>query len=546
MDRLLMSFVNKVFTDVFHSKYPGKPLPRDMFFDTKTGEETRRKNKNSFSLYCSFDLKACEQIKKITRKPFPKGFPLQLERTFDYPHKLNSPPTDIEGVSLEDLIYYVATNENLSQALKEKYLTMLDDEYAEKKQKEIIEGFDADYVKASPLFNEEDKETELLHCLYALKYEQEHIIDVVNYYKEDHKDCFPEELLKMGVYKNNRLYLPGINGTYTVISKNPYDYVWAATGNGFQSCFSLESNYWGIQCMPLLATQSWHFMMYESTLWFSEYSLFNHKFKLPNMKVRNWVYNTEEGLMRDKLYGKTNEFSEESMDIIFGLLGIRNETRGYERGDLDRIDLDEYIPIKTRDTDYVVGDAVRKYNTYLDSINMAAGGYLFDVGSHRFTAASGSWTPRYSVQHISFNKDLKLNTELSLSFCAGKLGYHKRCPKSSFLIGADEEYHWTAKYLDRPVKSMAILTFDDHKSAYAKNRVEVSDVTSTCQDQGNLFWVSCGHTIDYSYNPTLDTVKTELKKLQETNPQYDCVLLRIIEKNKMTFQPFYAKKEPYL
>jgi len=546
MDRLLMSFVSKVFADVFYSKYPGKHLPSDLFFDTKTREATKRKNKDSFSLYCSFDLKACEQIKKITRKPFPKGFPLQLERTYDYPHKLNSPPTDIEVVTLEDLIFYVAANENLSQALKEKYLTMLDDEYAAKKKAEIVDGFDADYVKATPMFNEEDKETELLHCLYALKYKQKHIVDVVNYYKEDNKDCFPEELLKMGIYKNNRLYLPGINGTYTVLSKNPYDYIWAATGNGFQSCFSLESDYWGIQCMPLLATQSWHFMMYESTLWLSEYSLFNHKFKLPNMKVRSWVYNTEEGLMRDKLYGKLDEFSENSMDIIFGLLGIRNESKGYEREDLNHINLEEYIPIKTRNTDYVVGDVLRKYNTYLDSINMEARGYLFDIGSHRFTSVSDNSTPRYSVQHINFNKDLKLNTELSLSFCAGKLGYHKKCPKSSFLIDANEEYHWTAKYLDRPVKSMVILTFDDHKSAYNKNDLRVSDVTDICSDNGNLFWVNNGQTIDHSYNPSLDTVKTELRKIQETNPQYDCVLLRIIEKNKMTFQPFYAKKESYL
>lgn len=546
MDRLLISFINKVFIDVFHRKYPEKDLPREDFFDTKTGEETKRKNKNSFSLYCSFNLEACEKIKKITRKPFPKGFPLQLEKIYDYPHKLNSPPTDIETVTLEDLIYFVATNENLSQALKEKYLTMLDDEYAAKKKAEIVDGFDADYVKATPLFNEDDKETELLHCLYALKYKQKHIIDVVNYYKEDHKDCFPEELLKMGIYKNNRLYLPGINGAYTVISKNPYDYVWAATGNGFQSCFSLESNYWGIQCMPLLATQSWHFMMYESTLALSEYSLFNHKFKLPNMKVRSWVYNTEEGLMRDKLYGKLNEFSENSMDIVFGLFGIRNESKGYEREDLNHINLEEYIPIKTRNTDYVVGDAVRKYNTYLDSINMVAGGYLFDVGSHRFTSVSENMTPRYLVQHINFNKDLKLNTELSLSFCAGKLGYHKKCPKSSFLIDTNEEYHWTAKYLDRPVKSMAILTFDDHKSAYNRNEIRVSDVTDICSDNGHLFWVNNGQSIDYSYAPSLDTVKTELRKIQETNPQYDCILLRIIEKNKMTFQPFYAKKESYL
>lgn len=546
MDRLIISFVSKVFTDVFYRKYPDKHRPSNNFFDTKTGEETKRKNKNSFSLYCSFNLEACEKIKKITGKPFPKGAPLQLERIYDYPHKLNSPPTDIETVTLEDLIYFVATNESMSPKTKERYLMLLDDEYAELKREEIVNGFDADYVKATPMFNEEDKETELLHCLYALKYKQKHIIDVVNYYKEDHKDCFPEELLKMGIYKNNRLYLPGINGTYTVISKNPYDYVWAATGNGFQSCFSLESNCWGIQCMPLLATQSWHFMMYESNLWFSEYSLFNHKFKLPNMKIRSWIYNTEEGLMHDKLYGKTNEFSEESMDIIFDLLGIRNDSKGYEREDLNTIDLDEYIPIKTRASDYDIEDVLRKYNTYLDSINMKAGGYLFDVGSHRFTSVSENMTPRYLVQHISFNKDLKLNTELCLSFSGGKLGYHKKCPKSSFFIDANEEHHWTAKYLDRPVKSMAILTFDDHKSAYTKNKLEVSDVTDICSDNGHLFWVNSGQTIDHSFNPPLDTVKTELRKIQETNPQYDCVLLRIIEKNKMTFQPFYAKKESYL
>lgn len=546
MNKLLISFVYKVFVDVFHRKYPDKCPPFSNYFDTKTGKETERKNQNVFSLYCSFNLEACEKIEKITGRPFPKGALLQLERMNDYPHTLKSPPTDIETVTLEDLISFVEKNENMSPRIKDRYLMLLDDKYAELKRKEVLNRFNADYVKTTPMFNEEDKETELLHCLYALKYKQKHIIDVVNYYKEDHKDCFPEELLKMGVYKNNRLYLPGIKGTYTVISKNPYDYVWASTGNGFQSCFSLDSNYWGIQCMPLLATQSWHFMMYESNLSFSEYSLFNHKFELPNMKVRSWVYNTEEGLMHDKLYGKTDEFPEESMDVIFDLLGIRNDSKGYNREVLSTMDLNEYIPIKTRDTDYDVKDVLREYNTYLDSINMEARGYLFDVGSHRFTSVSGNVTPRNSVKNINFNKDLKLNTELCLSFSGGKLGYHKRCPKSSFFIDTNEEYHWTAKYLDRPVKSMAILTFDDHKSAYNKNDLRVSDVTDICSDDGYLFWVDEGQTIDYSFNPSLDTVKTELKKLQETNPQYDCILLRIIEKNKMTFQPFYAKKESYL
>ena len=115
-------------------------------------------------------------------------------------------------------------------------------------------------------------------------------------------------------------------------------------------------------------------------------------------------------------------------------------------------------------------------------------------------------------------------------------------------IDDTETEHWAAKYLDKPVKSLIIVTVDNTPSMINTLRYLVSDESvlslSESENEG-WFGEKYGHFSDQKVN-NLDRFKELLRNTQAENPQYDCILLRIIDKNRVTFQPFYAKKESRL
>ncbi len=563
---LIESYVTDRSKEIFERDYPyvhDSEKPYNNFYNEKEDTLCERLTQNCWSLYFSMAPDLCDKLNANQGGNFfPKKAKLQIERFSYGAHTLKNAPSKIETITTKDIIDYLEKSKSIYPDKQAYMMSILDPEHRKKVRETVFEEYNTEKYKIfmSPLYMKENNETDMLHCLYAFNYKTEDRDKVIKYMQEDHIEDFPEELVRIGVFKNNRLYLPGKDGTFLVLSKNPYDYIWASTGNGYQSCFSLESDYWGIQDMPMLATQSWHFMLYESTLGLNEYSLFNHKFDVPSMVFRSWAYRTKQGMMRDKPYGRSG-VSLLNFESVADILNIIKEDNGYERGDQDRInpnsdeydeDFDiDYIKLDLKEKDDGVDYIYNRYRTYCDSIYPEREGYLYDVGYHQFTRLctdEEGRSIRYRVKSLFYNENLKWIEGKSVGLVGNKLDYVKACPITSFSISENEEKHWSAKYLDKPVSSMAILTIDatsdnpksDYKFVMSNRSKPMTHSTS------NGMWINPNGVINIVGDVNLKRVKEALKEVQENDPQYECLLLRIIEGSKVTYQPFYAKKEAYL
>lgn len=433
---------------------------------------------------------------------------------------LNRVPTDIMLLTKKDLIEYANKNCSYDYALELRL--MLDDEFNQivLDERRMKGNMFISCLGTYPLYNDVDRECELVHLLKTFLYDNNDIGTVVKYYHEDHKEDFPKSLLERGVFKDNRLYLPWDDTMCIVLSKNPYDYIWASTGNGYQSCFSLESDYWGIQAMPMLATQPWHFMMYWSKCTLNEYSIMNHKFKLPNIQMRSWAYRSGDKLAFDKRYGKS-----ESVRYMNQLFGLMYPEFSKNRCTVD-MNVDEFK------------DIVHKYRTYLDSLRLN-GEFIFGDGVRSFTVHFDSRIEiKESVSHIFYNPDLRWK-EGTISIMNNKFCYINVCPKTKLPTEGTE--HWAAKYIDRPVRSMVIFGYQVDSQ---RNELSLIEASNRSVNAEHGYWYGDDYIYQGSESGNLNTLKDALAECQTEHPQVDCILLRIVDKNKVTFQPFYAKKEP--
>jgi hypothetical protein len=433
---------------------------------------------------------------------------------------LNRVPTDIITLTKRDLIEFIKKEYTTEFAFE--VMLLIDDEFKQKtidEQRQKGNQF-MSHISESPLFNDSDRECELVHLLSTLLYDNNDIGTVVKYYHEDHMEDFPETLLYKGEFRDNRLYLPWDDNMCLVLSKNPYDYIWASTGNGYQSCFSLESDYWGIQAMPMLATQPWHFMMYWSKCTLNEYSIMNHKFKLPNIQVRSWAYKSGDKLAFDKRYGRPG-----SVIYMNQLLEEMYPEFSKRKCSID-MNVDDFT------------DIVEKYRTYLDSLTYE-GDFCFGDGERRFTTdISNRAEIKESVSRIFYNPDLRwkegIITTVHNNFC-----YVQVCPKTKLPTEGSE--HWAAKYIDRPVKSMAIFGYQVDAKFCGLYLVDASHASASADYN---YWYRANCVYESCNVKNINDLKKALTECQEKHPQVECILLRIVNRNKVTFQPFYAREEP--
>lgn len=495
--------------------FKGPYISTGDYYDIENNNATSRFNKNCMVLYMNPE----PALVGVFKQEFGDIKNAWLSMTAaNSVTVLNKVPTDIILLTKKNLIEFV-NQEFTGDALFE-LMCLLDDEFKQKiidKRKQQSSLFMAN-IDSYPLYKDGSRECELVHLLHALRYENEDIGTVVKYYHENHMNDFPRNLLDKGVFHDNRMYLPWDEEICLVLSKNPYDYIWASTGNGYQSCFSLESDYWGIQAMPMLATQPWHFMLYWSRCTLMEYSIMNHKFKLPNIQQRMWAYKGGDGLAVDKMYGK-GCYVDEQMQLL-RLMYPEFHTKNC------------HIDMNVND----FKDIVRKYRTYLDSLEYI-GDYVRGDGERAFTTdIDERYVIKDSVSNITFNPNLRwkegLIKKLHNKFC-----YANVCPKTK--LPTEDGEHWAAKYIDKPVKSMAIYGYQADGTRDRLILVEFSHFSSRSDFD---YWYSLDYVL--SRNKDLNDLKKALTECQANHPQVDCILLRIVDKNKVTFQPFYARKEP--
>lgn len=465
-------FFNGKFREVFEKRFPGKDVPFHTYYDMSTGDFTGTRNKNVFSVYFQFSARINSALKKMYGNWNNR---LWYGSSFD--DKLNRIPVVIERIEDEEFLNFLRSYSS------SVYNTVMI----------LMEGIQFGSWKEPEWYNEKCNECDLLHVLKVFDYTNEDIKKVIDYTRTDHSKDFPEDLMKNGKFKENRLWIPLSDGSYFVLSKNVWDSVWASTGNDYCSCYNLDSPTGYITGSPYLMTQSWYFMAYISNGTSRKYSMFQgKKFRLPQISGRCWSYKTENGMVGDKVYGEAVE-----------LIAILNRDKG-------RIVTDLF--------DDNIYSSLRRYATYADSLKQIDGTYYYSFGNGEL--GHGHWlrsTPLRIASDITYNASLSVDVIDNIELLNGKYGVYKRCPVTGMLINQNEDRHWSAKYMDKPVQHLLIFTYsvDDKTLLGATNK-----------------------------HCTLEGAKEVAKEY--SNDYYgetDAVLLKIIDGNRMTFQPFYRKGE---
>ena len=462
----------QIFKEKFFEKI-GKELKSNYdYYNIKSDEYQSKFTNNCFSIYMRFD-ETLKKIGNILNFDFNRTF---FTKPCDR-QKLNTIPTLIVNVTINDFMRIV-----------EKYDFSLED-YEEK----IINGIKIEDFKEPAIFDEGYDECDLLHILIALKYKDYDIKKICNYAREDHKELFPK--IEGAVYHRNRLYIP-VNGNYLVLSKNPYDFVWASTGNNYCSCFNIDSLTHYIQASPFMCTIPWFFMCYYTDGTTVKFSAFKEKkFKIPQMYGRFWCYKINNEMYYDKIYCNYNctNFISVLRDWFF------------KRSDRKILVENEMIEIP--------------YNTYLDSLRFESEvNYCYSKGQGGVDGETYTATFQHDMEKITYNPSLTVDM-LPVDIVDNVYTGIKICPITGLKIDFNQERHWLAKYLDKPCKNIRLFTYstDDNILIYNNTRD-----TRTCLN--------------------LEEAKDVTRRYISTF-NVDCIVLRIVSKNKVNFQPFYKKGE---
>lgn len=343
----------------------------------------------------------------------------------------------------------------------------------------------------------------------------------------------------------------GKTSKYIVISKNPLDYFYCSYGNSFQSCFALNSP---MSCwygyVPFASTPE-SYMIYLSDGTVTDVSLLNgKKFHLPQMYLRCWAYAGKDGeLIVDKFYRSDNSYIMPMIKFLsskFNALFLRNDSN------------------KERDL-YNKGKGIykiwSKYNLrfYSDSLrkNSSTVYFKYDDGlrgetvetDRRWRDSSGNGTlAEYCKKVKDVEKDIAFDKPIAL--VDGILCNPVICPVTGMPITKDKDKSPYAKYFTKPVKDLCIINFIDDKIWWSYNTLKDSQA-------GNDLIVSVTNDPTKLDAGTLrirkkayESVGVGLKRLKELikadieATDFDAILLRIVEDDKVTCQVFRnIKKE---
>ena len=337
-----------------------------------------------------------------------------------------------------------------------------------------------------------------------------------------------------------------------VISKNPVDYFFCSYGNSFQSCYALNSSaYCWYGYLPYVTTDE-SFIVYATTGEVMKTAVISgQKFHNPQMLWRSWGYATEDGsLCIDKKYrGSENgidkliefccEWMTDKFNVICDRRGHAENRVLYNKGK-GIWDIWKTYGLKFY-SDSLVKDDEEVY-------------FMYNGGS----SMSSEYTPEWKESFDKFidwtstanSVDPLLVLDKPCDIVNGVVTNINICPITKLKIPNGVKQHAYAKYFDKPLEQLAVLTYD-------KGCVRCDAATTEFRSDNIRIQPSfgAGHgssgfnggTLycfgkDTSVNGTiaLKSLKEFIKGCINLTP-YSAILLKIIEDDKITCQVFKKK-----
>lgn len=338
-----------------------------------------------------------------------------------------------------------------------------------------------------------------------------------------------------------------------VISKNPVDYFFCSYGNSFQSCYALNS---GMYCwygyLPYVTTDE-SFIVYATTGEVMKTAVISgQKFHNPQMLWRAWGYATENGsLCIDKKYrGSENgidkliefccEWMTDKFNVICDRRGEGKRRTLYNKG-RGIWDIWEEYGLKFYSDSLVKEDDEEVYFFYNQGMSVSPE-YVpeWKKSFDRFT----EWTSTAS------NVDPLLVLDKPCVIVNGVVTNFNICPITKLKIPNGVKQHAYAKYFDKPLQQLAVLTYDKgcvrcdaatRESMSGNIRIDpyVTGATGCSGFNGGVLYCF-GNDTKFNGTIALKSLKEFIKGCINTT-SYSAILLKIIEDDKITCQVFKNK-----
>ena len=419
----------------------------------------------------------------------------------------------------------------------------------------------------------QDKEIKTLLAL--CQYPEGLASKIYDYFKVDHEFV----LRKFRDFKvtDNRIYIPlseadkyeiqkAYQGSlqYTeadickvdaiVISKNPADYFYCSYGNKFQSCFSLNSSMSCWYGYVPYSTAPESFMIYATSGSALKTTVTSSgKFHSPQMFWRAWGYASSRGdLIVDKKYRANDRSADKLIEWCCGFLTSKFGAicDGPHRSKTTRALYQKGTNIYNIWSQY----SLRFYSDSLRRDKDVNVNFRYGSGESIDSRYAAPWTRKFdtfivyasTVNSVSDTLDLDKPVKIN---AAGHLFNPKVCPVTGLEIDETEDKHFYSKFLSHPVKNLLPVFYHDgfvfydyitepkrNDAGYIKVSSRYSpDFSSGCLFIGSLK-EGCMHPVK------LSSLKEFIKgNIDKSLPDYDAILLKYIDKDRVIHQVFYKK-----
>lgn len=340
---------------------------------------------------------------------------------------------------------------------------------------------------------------------------------------------------------------------YLVISRNPYDYYFCSWGSSIQSCFSLNSTCRGWHGAIPLSISKGHFLMYGTSGVPNKANIINGtKWYCPRMLFRCWAWLTpDNSLMCDKFYIGTEYNSD--MRLCDSL---RNYVCNMFGHGLDWFLNSHHIKLKYGKE---LANIQLKYDChwYPDSVGRVNDNTEFEYRGMGYGVRSFIGHDNFGDGDFHLCREASRITKVPDTFhytdqyniVDGILTGMKKCPITQLPILDTDSQSKYAKYFVKPVTSLIVITYLDgcfkldtfserHNTAYFR----VSKLDSSGQ-------LSFRNGNEFMFTPQMSSTerRINIKTFKEIitgaakNSGYDCVLVRYIEDDRVTFVKYKGK-----
>ena len=367
---------------------------------------------------------------------------------------------------------------------------------------------------------------------------------------EDDADfsVLPESFRQFKVV-DNRMYIPfkpswkrgySSEGSYIVLSKNPYDFYFCSYGSAFQSCFALNSPHGGWRGAVANSIYKGCFMVYITKPNFQKVSLTGEgkKYPAPYMFCRAWCWVTKNNkLCLDKVYSPDRDEWTETLEKSF----CRLDGVIFKSDTVELIDSEGFKRVQR----------YRKY-WYPDSLSWTDSSpvkFDFDSGLKHFVGTGNGDFLESTLRRINKVSDtIDITKPLTLS--GGHLYNPKICPITGLLIDDSEETSPYAKQFSKPLTGgLVVLTYID-----GFIRVDAMSDRCSCTSTHYVFinkdftnyFGNCSSDVFnanfLSISTPLQTIKENLKNDMKEYLTIDTVLLRVINGSQVSWIKFRKDK----